>query len=74
MVEKWAVQNLKIKIVLDDTKILIGTVNMVGFDRFSDFIEKDNSKFLKLTNVTLGGTNYPFMMLNKFKILGYLPL
>jgi len=68
----YATDNIEIKIILDGNKILVGTVNMLGYDRFSDFIELDDSRFLKLSKVILGGNKYNFLMLNKSKILGYL--
>jgi len=72
--ETCKVKNIKVKIILDNEKKISCTLNMAGFDRFSDFIENQKTDHLKLTNVTLDGNNYNFLLLNKKRIIGYYDL
>lgn len=65
------VKNIRVKIILDNEKKLSCTLNMAGFDRFSDFIENQKTDHLKLTDVTLDGNIYDFLLLNKKRIIGY---
>jgi len=73
LVKEYTVENIKIKILLINGNVMIGTVNMAGYDRFSDFIEKDESNHIKLTEVTINGNKYAFMIVSKEKVLGYIP-
>ncbi|MDX1285977.1 MAG: hypothetical protein R3182_13240 [Draconibacterium sp.] len=50
---------------------MTGKINIVGFSRLSEFLEKDDSKYLKLIDVVLGGAQYTFFMLDKQKIVGF---
>lgn len=68
---EYVTENIKIKVLLVTDKILTGSINISGFNRFSDFIINSNEDHIKLTDVTLNGKNYPFMLLNKSSILGY---
>lgn len=74
MTETCKVKNIKVKIILDNEKKISCTLNMAGFDRFSDFIENQKTDHLKLTNVTLDGNIYNFLLLNKKRIIGYYDL
>jgi hypothetical protein len=67
-------KNIQAKIILDNEKKISCTINMAGYDRFSDFIENEKSDHLKLTDVTLDGHNYDFLLLNKKRIIGYYDL
>lgn len=71
---EYKIKNIKVKIILDNDKKISCTINMAGYDRFSDFIENEKSDHLKLTNATLDGNKYDFLLLNKKRIVGYFDL
>lgn len=68
---QYETKNVKAKIILDDEKVISGTVNVAGYNRFSDFIENEKTDHLKLTNVTIDGSIYKFFLLNRRRIFGY---
>ncbi|MFU8769928.1 MAG: hypothetical protein ACNA7H_09345 [Desulfotignum sp.] len=68
---QYETKNVKTKIILDNEKIISGTVNVAGYDRFSDFIENEKTDHLKLTDVTIDGSKYKFLLLNRKTIFGY---
>ena len=70
----YTTKNIQAKIILDNDKKLSCTINMAGYDRFSDFIENEKAEHLKLTEVTLDGHKYDFLLLNKKRIIGYYDL
>ena len=67
----------KVTIVLNNGYQLTGEVNILSFDRFSDFIETYTAKHIKLFNVIIG--NIPseptsnFYIIPKDNILYYEP-
>lgn len=67
----YSVNNINVKILLINEKYLTASVNIIGFERFSDFINDMKEDHLKLTNVILNGKEYPFMLLNKNHVIGY---
>lgn len=70
----YQIKYITAKIILDNDKKLSCTINMAGYDRFSDFIENEKTGHLKLTDVTLDGNKYDFLLLNKNRIVGYYDL
>jgi len=70
----YTTKNIKLKIILDNDKKISCTINMAGYERFSDFIENEKADHLKLTDVTLDGNKYDFLLLNKKRIIGYYDL
>lgn len=72
-INEYAINNVKVKIILENSKVITGTVNIVGYNRFSDFIEQEKVQYLKLKDVTFAGNPYKFIMINRNKIIGYCP-
>jgi len=71
MNHKYGTQYVSIFILLTSGQKMTGKINIVGFNKLSEFLEKDESKYLKLIDVTLGGAQYKFFMLDKQKIVGF---
>lgn len=46
-----------------------GQVNINGYDRLSDFMEKDKSNYLKVYNATLRGVSGQELLVNKENII-----
>ncbi len=63
----------KVKITLEGNKVITGSVNIDGFDRFSDYIEY-NEKNIKIYNGSVGGNQFRFLIIPKDKICYYEPL
>lgn len=63
----------KIRIILVNETVLTGEILIMGnfINRFSDFIEKTDEKYLKLTNVNLKGKTLNFILIPKDKVLYY---
>jgi hypothetical protein len=72
--KKVAIQKeTEVKITLEGNKVISGSVNIDGFDRFSDYIEH-NEKNIKIYNGTVGGNKFRFLIIPKDKICYYEPL
>lgn len=70
--------SIKVSIVLICGDQLTGEVNILEFKRFSDFIEQNSAKHIKLFNTKLDNTLYEssgaFILIPKTNILYYVPL
>lgn len=70
-------REIEILVVLRSGKQIEGTVNMVDFTRFSDFIEANNQKHIKLYNAvkTSGIKDTPkrFLLIPKSSVDWYEP-
>ena len=61
------------RIMVEGNIIINGSVNIDGFDRFSDFVEH-NEKNIKIYNGTIDGNKFDFIIIPKEKICYYEPL
>jgi hypothetical protein len=70
--------SIKVSIVLNCGDRLTGEVNILEFKRFSDFIEQNSAKHIKLFNTKLDDALYgsagSFILIPKANILYYQPL
>ena len=68
---KYATENKRVRVLLINDKFMSGDINIVGFERLSDFINNNKDSHISLTNVMLNGKSHSFMMLNKNNVIGY---
>ncbi|MDA3915810.1 MAG: hypothetical protein PF690_02415 [Deltaproteobacteria bacterium] len=61
------------RIMIEGNIIINGSVNIDGFDRFSDYVEH-NEKNIKIYNGTIDGNKFEFIIIPKKKICYYEPL
>ena len=70
--------SIKVSIVLISGDRLTGEVNIIEFNRFSDFIEQCSAKHIKLFNTKLDNVLYgsagSFILIPRSNILYYQPL
>lgn len=68
---------IEVLVVLRSGKQLEGTINMIDFKRFSDFIEANNQKHIKLYNATkssgIKGGPTRFLLIPKASVDWYEP-
>lgn len=69
IVEKQVVM----RIMVEGNIIINGSVNIDGFDRFSDYVEH-NEQNIKIYNGTIDGNKFDFIIIPKKKICYYEPL
>ena len=67
---KYATENKRVRVLLINDKFMSGDINIVGFERLSDFINNNKDSHISLTNVMLNG-KHSFMLLNKNNVIGY---
>ena len=71
----YPTKETKVKIKLSNGGTLTGIINTVGYDRLSDFIEKSESKFIKVYKASVtGNLSTSTIILNKHHILYLIPL
>jgi hypothetical protein len=44
--EEYAIQHQSVHVVMVDGETILGYLNIAGYNRFSDYLEKHNSAFL----------------------------
>ena len=70
--------SINVSIVLNSGDRLTGEVNILEFKRFSDFIEQNSAKHIKLFNTKLDDALYEsagaFLLIPKANIRYYIPL
>ncbi|MDT8378299.1 MAG: hypothetical protein RQ739_05350 [Desulfotignum sp.] len=70
--------SINVSIVLNSGDRLTGEVNILEFKRFSDFIEQNSAKHIKLFNTKLDDALYEsagaFLLIPKTNIRYYIPL
>lgn len=71
------VKEISVIVTLDNGTALEGTVNIIDFIRFSDFIDNHNNNYIKLYNsrdISFTGTlTKKFLLIPKNKIMHYEP-
>ena len=67
---EYGTNNIKVDVNVDGWAVVSGTLNIVGYNKLSDFMERDVSKFIKLVDANRGARYYKFIMINKDKIVG----
>ena len=73
MTEEYTKENKEIRVVLINGQSITGSVNIAGYKRFSDFIEKNAEDHLKMYQAIHDGRPYQFLMIPKLNILFYDP-
>jgi len=68
---KISTKDVKVKLTLVNRQSITGTLNIIGYDRLSDFIEIDKGKHLKLYNATTEGNTLNFILVTKVHVLYY---
>ena len=66
-------KQVEMRILIEGNKIITGSVNIAGFDGFSDYIEH-NEESIKIHNGAIGGHKFNFMIIPKQKICFYEPI
>jgi len=68
---------IKVTLTLDNGTIMIGEVNIIDYNRFSDFIDNHSSEYLRFFNArtksSIGSGIKRFVLIPKAKILFYEP-
>jgi sRNA-binding regulator protein Hfq len=71
------VNAIQITVTLNNGEQLTGYVNIVGYKRFSDFIEKNEAQHIKLfktiTSQSISSSNARFLLIPKTSISYYEP-
>ena len=70
----YPTKETKVKIKLINGSNLTGVINTVGFERLSDFFEKNNSNFIKVYKASVTGSDNSTIILNKANVLYIIPL
>ncbi len=71
---KYSREDIKVRIVLVNDRVITGRLNMNGFDRLSDFLDQDSNANLKVYNATYSGnTKIDFVIIPKSKVICYSP-
>jgi hypothetical protein len=65
--------NVNVKAILDGDCIIVGDININGYDNILDFLDNHKSGYLNLTNVIFKGTEYNTFLLNRKRVIGYIP-
>ncbi len=66
-------KQVEVRIMIEGNKIITGSVNIDGFDRFSDFVEH-NDQNIKVYNGAISGNKFNFVIIPKKKICYYEPM
>lgn len=66
-------KQVEIRVMIEGNKIITGSINIDGFDRFSDFVEHSEQN-VKLYNGAISGTKFDFIIIPKKKICYYEPI
>ncbi|MDC3237137.1 hypothetical protein OAT93_00170 [bacterium] len=66
-------KQVKLRIMIEGNKIITGSVNIDGFDRFSDYVEHKEQN-IKIYDGVIAGNKFEFIIIPKDKILFYEPL
>ena len=61
------------RIMVEGNLIINGSVNIDGFDRFSDFVEHDEQN-IKIYDGAIDGIKFDFIIIPKKKICYYEPI
>lgn len=69
----YPTKETKVKIKLINGSNLTGVINTVGFERLSDFFEKNGSNFIKVYKASVTGSDNSTIILNKANILYIIP-
>ncbi|MCK5311465.1 MAG: hypothetical protein KAJ62_05120 [Desulfobacteraceae bacterium] len=72
--DDYPTEETKVKIKLINGSNLTGVINTVGFDRLSDFFEKNQSNFIKVYKASVTGSDNSTIILNKSNVLYIIPL
>ena len=70
----YPTKETKVKIKLINGGNLTGVINTVGFDRLSDFFEKNESTFIKIYKASVTGSDNATIILNKANVLYIIPI
>ena len=73
MTEAYVKESKEIRIILVNGQSITGNVNIAGYNRFSDFIEKNEENHIKMYQAIHDGRPYGFLMIPKTNILFYDP-
>lgn len=74
---EYEINFVSVTITLINGKTLNGAVNISNYNRFSDFIDKHESKYIRLVNVKnhsdIAGFTQNFLLISKSKVIYYCP-
>jgi len=70
----YPTKETKVKIKLMNGSSLSGVINTVGFDRLSDFFEKNKSNFIKVYKASVTGSENATIILNLSNVLYIIPI
>ncbi|PIE61021.1 MAG: hypothetical protein CSA29_05475 [Desulfobacterales bacterium] len=71
---KYNREDIKVRIVLVNDKVITGRLNMNGFNRLSDFLDQDDNANLKVYDaVYAGNPKIDFIIIPKSKVVCYSP-
>jgi sRNA-binding regulator protein Hfq len=72
--EDYPTEETKVKIKLMNGSSLTGVINTVGYDRLSDFFEKNGGNFIKVYKASVTGSDNSTIILNVSNVLYIIPL
>ncbi|GEM_PF-3334806 len=70
----YPTKETRVKVKLVNGGLLTGVINTVGYDRLSDYIEKNGSTFLKIYKASVTGSENTTIILNKANVLYIIPV
>lgn len=70
---EYTKDSIKVEVLLSNQTIINGYINIIGYDRFSDFINKDYNRFIMIYNAVKCGKGGSNIMVNKDNIVYIIP-